>query len=633
MRREASSVVARSQSTKLKVRTGSLISNCDLRLFSSTSFVAGQQNKKCYRAGTKIYNFGRGDRIDLSLSSRRAAELEDKLLSWFDSDNTEDPRLLDPLLGKAITRKDLDWIRSISFTSSLSFEHERDASEKETQSFVISVQPPTLLHPHLHLLASNLAQVLQERTASLLSNDQQSQQLDPQAIPVEIRIQSQSTRRHSKPSMKTPQTTTQSLQGIKHFLAVYSCKGGVGKSTIATNLAYQLASMGGRVGLLDLDVYGPSLPLLVKPRDKTVRKSPPEMGEGMVDPIEHKGVKLMSLGYVSPNSGVPGSGSNGGAAVLRGPMAGRVVSQLLKKTNWGELDLLILDMPPGTGDIQLEVCQSLSLSGAVAVSTPSALAWADVVKGVQMFGDMGVSTLALVENMSYFECEGGGRHYPLGKSKSLKDIISAPGLSEFMPSQSHVFYLPISTTLNDRNDSGTPLCCDKPHDAENELAAFSKIADAVSVDLLRIEHGLTPLSVDAHIRNQKSVLTVVLDEAGELDFDVPLTQLSVDNETKHLIVRLFGNDGGYQKAIHGSDLKRRDPKTGDEFELLEDMHKDHMHLESSRIMVEHHSACDNLFPATVIRKGNYGYEVRWADGAKVIYSLLAITKAAGGSTK
>ena len=629
------SVVTGSQSTTLEFRTSSLWPSCDLRLFSSASSSTSRQNKR-HQAATKTYNFGRNDAIDLSLSPRQAAELEDRLLSWFDRNSTDDPRLLDPLLGKTITRKDLDWIKSISFTSPLSFVDARTTLENVTTSLVMNVQPPTLLHPQLHVLASNLAQVLQEVTASLLSEQHINQHLDPETIPVEIRIQPQSTRRQSKPSIKTQQATLQSLQSIKHFLAVYSCKGGVGKSTIATNIAYQLASMGGRVGLLDLDVYGPSLPLLVKPHDPTVRKSPPEMGEGMVDPIEHEGVQLMSLGYVSPNSGVPGSGSNGGAAVLRGPMAGRVVSQLLKGTNWGELDVLVLDMPPGTGDIQLEVCQSLSLSGAVAVSTPSALAWADVVKGVQMFGDMGVRTLALVENMSYFVCEGGGRHYPFGKSKSLDDKVSTPELSEFIPSQSHVFHLPISSTLNDLNDSGTPLCCDRPQDAGNELAAFSKMADAVSVDLLRIEHGLSPLSIDASIRNRKSILTVVLDEAGEHDFDVPLTQLSVDNETNHLIVRLFGNEGGYQKAIHGSDLKRRNPRTGDE----EDMPpKGHTQLESSQSMVNHHSARDNnkkeddLFPATVIRKGNYGYEVIWADGAKVIYSLLAIAKAAGGSAK
>ena len=113
---------------------------------------------------------------------------------------------------------------------------------------------------------------------------------------------------------------------MAHFIGVYSCKGGVGKSTVAVNLAYELAQMGGRIGLLDLDVYGPSLPVLVKPNDPAVRQSP--LGTGMVYPIEHKGVKLLSLGFVSANSGVPGSGQDNGAAVLRGPMAGKVVTQL-----------------------------------------------------------------------------------------------------------------------------------------------------------------------------------------------------------------------------------------------------------------------------------------------------------------
>ena len=118
----------------------------------------------------------------------------------------------------------------------------------------------------------------------------------------------------------------------------------------------------------------------------------------------------MSLGYIAPKSGVPG-------AVPMAewhPRAGQVVSQLLKGTNWGGLGVLLLDLPSGTGDVQLEVCQSLSLSGAVTVSTPSVLAWADMLKGVHMFGNMGVMTLALVESMSYFVCRDGGRHYPFG---------------------------------------------------------------------------------------------------------------------------------------------------------------------------------------------------------------------------
>lgn len=613
-------------------------SMCSRRPFSPS---AGHQIRY---VAAKSYNFGCSNAVDFSqLSARQAAELEDGLLSSINNNPSDDSRLIDPLLGKSITRKGLDWIKSISIPSSLSFGGQGAAADDGNRSLVVNVHPPTLLHPQLHKLASNVAGLIQQQVVS--SGKLQSKH--PEDIPVEIRLQPQSTRQQSKPTLKTSQTTLPSLQNVKHFVAVYSCKGGVGKSTIAVNLAYQLASMGGRVGLLDLDVYGPSLPLLVKPDDPTVRTSAPEMGEGMVDPIEHKGVKLMSLGYVSPNSGVPGSGPNGGAAVLRGPMAGRVVSQLLKGTNWGELDVLVLDMPPGTGDIQLEVCQSLSLSGAVAVSTPSALAWADVVKGVQMFGDMGVATLALVENMSYFVCEGGGRHYPFGKSQTLtEDNISISKTYQFMPNPSHVFHLPISTTLNTLNDSGTPLCSDKPSNTEDELTAFSQLADAVSLDLLRIQHGMSPLSVDSSSSNGKSILTVTLEEAGDLEFDVPLSQLSADNETRHFTVRLFGNEGGFQKTIHGSDLKCRHPKTGDIDEaLLENLQTGHVQhgcggssssSNSSQSMVQQHSACDHghkedgLFPITVTRKGNYGYEVIWADGSKIIYSLLAIAKAAGG---
>ena len=592
------------------------------------------------------------------LSARQAAELEDGLFSFLNKKRSDDARLLDPLLGKTVTREGLNWIKNISIPSVLSFGDLDTTAIDKYKPLIITVYPPTLLHPQLRTISSNLAKVIQEEVASIISNQQRNwdvyrgeklNNINPEDVHVQIRIQPQSKQQQHKASLKTLQSTFPSLQNIKHFLAVYSCKGGVGKSTIAVNLAYQLASMGGRVGLLDLDVYGPSLPLLVKPDDPTVKKSPPEMGEGMVDPIEHLGVKLMSLGYVSPNSGVPGSGTNSEAAVLRGPMAARVVSQLLKGTNWGQLDVLILDMPPGTGDIQLEVCQSLSLSGAVAISTPSALAWADVMKGVQMFGDMGVMTLSLVENMSYFVCEGGGRHYPFGKSRSVDDHSRVSTTSQFIPNQSHMFHLPISTALNAHNDSGTPLCCNRHMGSEDELSVFSKLADAISIDLLRIEHGLRPLSVNSHSSNGESILTVVIEEAGELEFDLPLTQLSVDNDAMHFIVRLFGNEGGYQKTIHGSVLKCRDPKTGDVDEsLLNNMYSGQpqhgckgssQKSKPQKSMVQHHlshdrgKAEDSLFPAIVTRKGNYGYEVIWADGAKHIYSLLAIAKAAGSSTK
>jgi Mrp family chromosome partitioning ATPase len=614
--------------------------------------------------------------------------LEDQLLARLNNisssnnnSSSNSQRLIDPIIGKPITRSGLNWIRSVSIpsatsssTSSFSIDSNKDNKHDEDDEDVITVilQPPTLLHPKLEHISSNITEVVQEEMAKLLTN-KDHHNIQPNDIGVSIRItpQKQSKTRSSSSSSTPHQSDSFALKNITHFLAVYSCKGGVGKSTIATNLAYQLSARGGKVGLLDLDVYGPSLPLLVKPDDPTVRKSPPNIQDGMVEPIIHNGVKLMSLGFVSPNSGVPGSGPNGGAAVLRGPMAGRVVSQLLKGTNWGELDVLILDLPPGTGDVQLEVCQTLSLSGAVAVSTPSSLAWADVRKGVEMFGELGVSTLALVENFAYFVCEGGGRHYPFGKARALAaahgdNDVERNNIPEddeeesllpnhFMPKSSHIFHLPISESVSGSNESGIPFCCDEPKStSEEERTIFSKLAEAVSADLLLLQHNMLPVSMQGQRGNTSNSMVVKIDEAADSEFDVPFTQLDIDNSHKRFTVRLFCNEGGYQKIITGKDLRSRNPKTGEiDDELSSSSSGEGNEVrqqgcgggknkrgESSdaSIVVHHHSShCDDvpdeedtLFPARISKKGKYGYEVEWADGAAIIYSLLAIAKAAGG---
>ena len=444
------------------------------RHFFSTSAIPTNSNNTTAR----IFHYGNttndddddddDERIIPSLSkltARQSAELEDELISKLNN-SMDDERLMDPILDQSLTRKGLDWVKSVSLpsksaslSSSTLLPNNDNDDDDDSNNITVTIQPSTLIHPKLAEIASNLAQFVQEEIMVLLLEQSRSQWLvndylltdnkqmtndgnPDKYVGVTVKIIPPKSSSMTKQSTTTAATHGSGLsnkqkneimsnlgpglQNVKHVIAVYSCKGGVGKSTIATNLAYQLASSTsggyGRVGLLDLDVYGPSLPLLVQPTDPTVRQCPPHIGEGMIEPISHAGVKLMSLGYVSPNSGVPGSGSDPNnspsAAVLRGPMAGRVVSQLLKGTNWGELDVLLLDLPPGTGDVQLTVCQSLSLSGAVAVSTPSNLAWADVMKGVSMFGELGVDTLALVENMAYFVCEGGGRHYPFGRAKS-----------------------------------------------------------------------------------------------------------------------------------------------------------------------------------------------------------------------
>jgi ATP-binding protein involved in chromosome partitioning len=204
----------------------------------------------------------------------------------------------------------------------------------------------------------------------------------------------------------------------KSVIAVGSGKGGVGKSTIATSIALGLARAGSKVGLMDADVYGPSVPHLLGISER------PHVDKGRITPIEASGVKVMSMGFlVAP----------GEAVVWRGPMLHGAITQFLRDTNWGDLDYLIIDMPPGTGDIALTLSQLLPLSGAVVVCTPQDVALLDAVKAIAMFRKVNIPLLGMVENMSYFLCPDNGKRYDIfgsGGAKASAEKLHIPFLGE-----------------------------------------------------------------------------------------------------------------------------------------------------------------------------------------------------------
>jgi ATP-binding protein involved in chromosome partitioning len=245
--------------------------------------------------------------------------------------------------------------------------------------------------------------------------------------------------------IEAPESTDikgKSISGIKNIVAVASGKGGVGKSTVTANLAVTLAKMGFSVGVLDADIYGPSMPIMfdvesAKPLSVEVD------GKSKMKPIESYGVKILSIGFfTSPSQ----------AVIWRGPMASKALNQMIFDADWGELDFLLLDLPPGTGDIHLSIVQALPITGVVVVSTPQAVALADARKGVSMFVSdaINVPVLGIIENMAYFTPEElpDNKYYIFGKegAKNLAEDLQVPFLGE----------VPIVQSIREAGDFGRP---------------------------------------------------------------------------------------------------------------------------------------------------------------------------------
>jgi ATP-binding protein involved in chromosome partitioning len=246
---------------------------------------------------------------------------------------------------------------------------------------------------------------------------------------------------------------------VRHTVAVASGKGGVGKSTVAVNLALALARRGLAVGLLDADVYGPSVPLMMGCQGEQPRLGP--SGRTLI-PFERWGVHFMSLGFLVD----PGS-----AVIWRGPMVMKALEQLLRDVEWGALDVLLLDMPPGTGDAQLTVSQRIRLAGAVIVTTPQDVALADAVKGVAMFRKVEVPILGIVENMSHFRCPHCSQVTDIFGSGGGRDEarrLGVPLLGE----------IPLEPAIRSAGDRGEPVVAGAPESAS--AAAFLELADRLT---------------------------------------------------------------------------------------------------------------------------------------------------------
>jgi ATP-binding protein involved in chromosome partitioning len=277
------------------------------------------------------------------------------------------------------------------------------------------------------------------------------------------------------------------VPGAKNIVLVMSGKGGVGKSTVAANLALALSRSGYRVGLLDADIYGPSVPTMLG-----ITGQPMSDGQ-KIQPLQRFGVKLMSIGFLLED--------NKAAVVWRGPMLQGAVVQFLKDVAWGELDYLLLDLPPGTGDVALTLSQQVRSTGAVMVTTPEEVALQDVYKAVSMNQKVGIPITGVVENQSYFICDGcDKKHFLFGEGggQKIADMAGAPLLGQ----------LPLDPTVRQWGDAGTPVV---------QAAPQSPIAQA----FLKIAEQLVERLAEA---NRNSAGAPTIDRSGGVNRHLPITR-------------------------------------------------------------------------------------------------------------
>ncbi len=287
--------------------------------------------------------------------------------------------------------------------------------------------------------------------------------------------------RQESPGNATPPDAV--LPGVKHVIAVASGKGGVGKSTVSTNLSVALAQGGARVGLMDADIYGPNIPMMMGVPE------PPEKEGDKIKPAEAHGVKVMSMGFFVPEET---------AIVWRGPMVHTAIQQFFRDVLWGELDYLLVDLPPGTGDAQLSLSQIVPLTGAVTVTTPQEVALYDVRKGLMMFKKVNVPLLGVIENMSFFVCERCGERteiFSFAGGERAAQKFEIPFLGR----------IPLDPVIREGGDTGMPIVAADPKSPHT--LAFQGAAEALQARVEELTRDATGATLSDMVKKLKEPMT------------------------------------------------------------------------------------------------------------------------------
>ena len=280
-------------------------------------------------------------------------------------------------------------------------------------------------------------------------------------------------------SRGAPDAAESLLPGVKHIIAVASGKGGVGKSTVAVNVSVALAQTGAKVGLMDADIYGPNVPMMMGV------PAPPEKEGEKIRPAEAHGVKIMSMGFFVPEDT---------AVVWRGPMVHTAIQQFFRDVLWGDLDYLLIDLPPGTGDAQLSLSQIVPLTGVVTVTTPQEVALSDVRKGVMMFKKVNVPLLGMIENMSFFVCGHCGERteiFSFAGGERAAEKFDVPFLGR----------IPLDPAIREGGDAGTPLVVADPGSPQTQ--AFQAVTSALQRRVAELTNHATGSTLSEMVKKLK----------------------------------------------------------------------------------------------------------------------------------